>query len=364
MASRSPGLYPRCFLPALTALLILGTGGAATASSGKDYVARRNHLHCDRQLTYDRVQAQPANYVGRVLELRGKVCGTMETNSGLSAMLDQSDKSALTLDIPKSEIGPFRDSDTPHVRILAKVEDGSSGNVVVLTVLAVANDSEVSAIEQAAAARLAAQRSVNRVRYRTATTVLPWRSSTTRSTLTPNVLAELAGYYDRYLGPRVKPLFQAYCSFIAAYNPRLSADMAALIATSLLHFADQYNVDPRLAVAMIIAESGFDPHATSRTGAMGLGQLMPGTARALGVSDPYDPKTNLEGSINYLRSRLDTFADKALPGGGLSEEQAEYALAAYNAGVNAVRKYGRIPPYRETQAYVRRVMVIFQWLCQ
>jgi soluble lytic murein transglycosylase-like protein len=140
--------------------------------------------------------------------------------------------------------------------------------------------------------------------------------------------------------------------------------MAGMITVSLLHFADRYNVDPRLVVAMILAESGFNPNATSRVGAMGLGQLMPGTAAALGVSNPYDPVQNLDGSINYLRSRLDTFADQALPGGGYSFEQVAYALAAYNAGTNAVKKYKGIPPYRETQAYVRRVMSLYQQLCQ
>ncbi len=339
---------------------------AATASTGKVYVARRSQMRCNRQLTYATVQAQPTAYIGRVLELRGIVCGTMETDTGLTVMLNQADKSAINLDIPRSETGPFQDCSTPHVRVLAKVGESSSGNVVALTVLAVADDNEVGAVEAAAAARQAAvqqQRAAWQARNRTVVVNLPSRGHFYRSPLTPTALEEMARYYDPYLGPRVKPIFPAYCNFIAARNPRLTADMSGLITASLLHFADQYNIDPRLVVAMIIAESGFNPNATSRVGAAGLGQLMPGTARALGVDNPYDPVKNLAGSVNYLRSRLDTFADRAMPGGGLSLEQASYALAAYNAGTGAVKKYGGIPPYRETQAYVNRVISLYRQLC-
>jgi soluble lytic murein transglycosylase-like protein len=113
---------------------------------------------------------------------------------------------------------------------------------------------------------------------------------------------------------------------------------------------------------MIIAESHFNPNATSRVGAAGLGQLMPRTAASLGVNNPYDHVQNLNGSIRYLRSRLDTFADKALPGGGLSFEQISLALAAYNAGTGAVKKYRGIPPYRETRAYVNKIVSLYRYL--
>jgi cell wall-associated NlpC family hydrolase len=113
--------------------------------------------------------------------------------------------------------------------------------------------------------------------------------------------------------------------------------------------ANEAGVPPALVKAVAKAESGFDPKSTSGAGAEGLMQLMPDTARGLGVTDPYDPLQSLQGGAKYLRQMLDRF-------GG----DYEKAIAAYNAGPNAVARYGGIPPYAETQAYVPRVMGYFR----
>ncbi len=102
-------------------------------------------------------------------------------------------------------------------------------------------------------------------------------------------------------------------------------------------------LEPDLVKAVIQIESGFNPKAISPKGAMGLMQLMPSTAKLLGVEDPLDPVQNLEGGTTYLADLIQTFQDRKL------------ALAAYNAGPGAVRKFGGIPPYKETQEYVEKI---------
>jgi hypothetical protein len=108
-------------------------------------------------------------------------------------------------------------------------------------------------------------------------------------------------------------------------------------------------VDPRLLAAITQAESGFNPGALSSVGAVGLTQLMPGTASGLGV-DPTDPVANLDGGGRYLAGQLDSFG------------RVDLAVAAYNAGPGAVRQAGGVPDYPETQAYVRRVLGYYQQL--
>ena len=112
--------------------------------------------------------------------------------------------------------------------------------------------------------------------------------------------------------------------------------------------ARENQVQPALVKAVIAAESNFDPGAVSRKGARGLMQLMPETAEQLGIADPHQPTDNVRGGTRYLRSMLDRYGD-------LSR-----ALAAYNAGPSAVDRYGGVPPYRETQDYVNRVLTYYR----
>ena len=106
-----------------------------------------------------------------------------------------------------------------------------------------------------------------------------------------------------------------------------------------------YDVPVDLLKAIAKAESNFDPNATSKAGAQGIMQLMPATARSLGVTDSYDPYQNIMGGAKYISQMLDQF-----------DGNVSYALAAYNAGPNNVSKYGGIPPFQETQNYVVKVM--------
>ncbi len=118
--------------------------------------------------------------------------------------------------------------------------------------------------------------------------------------------------------------------------------------------AERHGVDPLLVHAVVRAESGYDPKAVSPKGAAGLMQLMPETARRYGVTDRFDPAANLDGGVRYLRDLLGVFGgDVAL------------ALAAYNAGEQSVlRAGGRVPDYRETATYVRRVRLYYRGLVE
>jgi hypothetical protein len=110
--------------------------------------------------------------------------------------------------------------------------------------------------------------------------------------------------------------------------------------------AKQHGVSPKLAHALIQVESNYEPRAVSAKGAMGLMQLMPATARQYGVENPFDPIQNLAAGMQHLRGLLDRYG----------KGRESLALAAYNAGEATVSRYGGIPPFRETQNYVRRIL--------
>lgn len=136
-----------------------------------------------------------------------------------------------------------------------------------------------------------------------------------------------------------------------ARTRRLSDRLLAVPDPELAEAIDRHaiarDLEPRLVQALVQVESGYNRKARSNKGAIGLMQLMPGTAADLAVADPWDADQNLRGGTSYLRQMIDRF-------GGL-----DLALAAYNAGPEAVMKYGGIPPYEETRAYVRRVLGLF-----
>jgi soluble lytic murein transglycosylase-like protein len=138
-------------------------------------------------------------------------------------------------------------------------------------------------------------------------------------------------------------------SALALSARAMSADEHARLTPELQatmqKFADKYGVPVALVKAVARAESGFRADAVSGAGAQGMMQLMPATGRGLGVRDPFDPAQSIEGGTRYLANALKMF-----------KGDVKLAVASYNAGTGAVRKYGDVPPFPETQTYVQRVL--------
>jgi hypothetical protein len=159
-------------------------------------------------------------------------------------------------------------------------------------------------------------------------------------------------FTDRIAGNHAYEVMEFACY---ACNPRSTVDwnttplhpdkFADLIAAA----AGRYHVDSALIRALIHAESGFNPNARSHKGAFGLMQLMPGTALELGVADVAVPSQNIDGGVRYLAGLLQQF-----------QGDVTLATAAYNAGPGSITRYGGVPPFEETQTYVRRVKILHE----
>jgi soluble lytic murein transglycosylase-like protein len=152
--------------------------------------------------------------------------------------------------------------------------------------------------------------------------------------------------HDRY--ERIVAVLQVQgASNQAGATPDLSG--VARYADVIEEVAADVGIEKALVHAVITAESSYNAKAVSRSGAQGLMQLMPATARRYGVADSFDPAQNIRGGTRYLRDLMSLF-----------DNDLKLALAAYNAGENAVLKHGRqVPPYRETQAYVPKVLSLY-----
>ena len=158
------------------------------------------------------------------------------------------------------------------------------------------------------------------------------------------------------LRPLAASVVVAYASALRAFHPGLDDAQAGRLAARVVAEADAARIDARLVVALVAVESSWDPAAVSPAGARGLGQLMPATAAGLRV-DPDDAEANLHGTVSHLAGLLARYARFA------PQDRYERAIAAYNAGVGAVDRYGGVPPYAETRLEVRRVIALWRRLC-
>lgn len=151
--------------------------------------------------------------------------------------------------------------------------------------------------------------------------------------------------------PATPQTIAVYATVLRHINPQMPGWQSRDLARRVLVSAERWRLDTNMLIAIVTVESSWHTHAVSSAGAIGLGQLMPGTAAGLGVN-PRDPTQNLLGAARYLRGLLQRYGP----------HHYDWVFAAYNAGPHAVNKYGGIPPYDETQAYVIRVLDEWQHL--
>ncbi len=307
----------------------------APAQSLKDYLALRQKNGITQAVG---VEALETLIGTRVVEVKGIVKGTFKMSDKGAIMLERADGE--TLVVEAQTIPDWLETNEVPARLLIKASRSEENAPLKTVLIGAAPESPIHSIELAADRKLAkeavaARRKPAKIdRHEPARRTKDW--SLPASQVTP--------YYR---------------AFIKKENPKLSDYEADRIATGIVGFSIKYGVDARLIMAMVMVESGFDPHNTnSRSGAMGLGQLMPGTAKWMGVTDAYDSIDNLYGCVKLIRTHLDTYKKQT----GQDYQSLVLALAAYNAGDGAVRRAGGVPPYRETQAYIKRVIGIYRQL--
>lgn len=317
------------------ALLLMSIYPAcASGLSAREYLALKKRLSVVTS-PLSSVQSNSSSLIGRTIELAGRVEGTMSSSEDTTFILD-CDKESFVIRAG-AKVDPCI-SNGNTVRVLARIGPDSVSSLSDLHLEGAAYDYEVASAEQASSAKAvkASGKATPRVLYRGSNPILFPSATNSRGT---------------NISSRAMTVYAPYRAAVKKFNPGLSDEQADVITKSILGYSERYGVDPRLVIALIITESGFRPSATSRSGAMGLCQLMPRTARGMGVSNAYDPEQNIEASVRLIRGHLDKYGDLKL------------ALSAYNAGPGAVKKHGGVPPYRETRNYIEKVSRIFKALC-
>lgn len=302
------------------------------------------------------VMATPAEYAGRSIELSGTVTGQVASaaqrtillsvgSQVVSASLPSTLNQAMWIDVGQS------------IRALFSIES-SPDTPNNLRLIAAAPEADVVAVEANEAKVDAGLASTSRYMSYSRE-----QQSLSAEAIQPNYYDDDGGHPSIYLPDRARRIFGPYHHAVHHFNTRLNADEVDLITNSILYCADREDIDPRLLVAMIIAESDFQIFCTSNKGAMGLGQIMPDEARRYGIRDAYDVEDNIFAAASILRGHLDKYGGAPQQGGVIPEDQLKLIMAAYNAGPGAVRKYHGVPPYRETQHYVQKVAILYKEMC-
>lgn len=314
----------------LVSILAISVMAQADNASLNQYLVARKSLSAS-SISLSKLKSNLSTYASKTVELKGTINGVVKSGDSMSFIMDCDGESILI----KSSANPPGCMTTGNtVRVLAKLGPECVLSLTHMDLAGAVLDYDISLRESQLAAKA----------------VKKPQTAINRDSNPKNFLSARQARGDN-LTSRYMQIFDPYKRAIAQFNPKLTEQQLVTITNSILAFSEHYGVDPRLVVALILTESAFRPSATSHAGAMGLGQLMPGTAQGLGVRNAYDPVQNIEASIRLMRGHLGKYGDLSL------------ALSAYNAGPGAVSRYGGVPPYRETRNYVRKVTQIYKALC-
>lgn len=343
-----------------TAIFATALCGVAHAQGFDQYMALRKQYG----ITQASTPAALTSFVGeKTLEVRGVVKGIIGSAKGQLLVLENPDSNR-EIYINATDAPAWLKTSNTTARLIIKAKRDSESAALETMLLAASAEGPVAEFEakEIEKARKKAEEEAKRQADRNSRNAT---APSDRGGRPPKMPGNLPDLKTNPLqdGPQLSADFLAlvapYTDFILKQNRKLSPAQAQHIAETILAYSAHYGVDPRLVMALVLCESNFDPNSTSGAGAQGLGQLMPGTARGLGVGNSYDTEENLYGTVKLLRGNLDKYTAKT----GDSFEGLVLALAAYNAGPGAVSKHGGVPPYRETQNYVRKVIATYKKLC-
>ena len=280
------------------------------------------------------VQALETLIGTRTVEIKGTVKGSFRVGDHGSLMVERSDGDTIIIDA--DTVPDWLQGNEVPARLIVRASRSDESAQVHAVLLGAAPEQDIKAIEDVAAAKEAAKR-------RSAQ-----QAASRRGVRAPA--------HERDWSLPASEVTPIYAAFIKKHNGRLSNNEAMRIAQGVIGFSMRYGVDARLIMAMVSVESGFNPSAISSAGAMGLGQLMPGTARDFGVSNAYDSISNLYATVKLVRGHLEHYKKQT----GDDYQSLVLMLAAYNAGSGAVRRAGGVPSY--AQNYVRKVIELYNAL--
>ncbi len=348
-----------------------------SVSPTTQYLALRRASPIVWGLTLEKIREAPTTYKGKAFELEGTIAGLSPSGDGSGLMIFKTLASG-TLTLRMSQLPAWLQPGA-IVRVLCIVTEGGDNSGLVvglpeLEVIAVASALDINSLEvrwkaeQEYKTALRKQQEQERLKEQERLRVT---AAAPRGNLSSRALPvkSLAGKKQIVLGPprfedlsaSARAVFPAYRGYIKNHNKRLSETQADQITYAILRYSEEMDMDPRLIVATVIAESDFKVQDRSHAGAMGLIQLMPDEVERLRLTNPYDPIQNLAGGIFLLKERLNKYS-KSSTYTDATLEQLILTLASYNAGEGAVKKYGGVPPYRETQGYVKKIMRIYKEL--